>query len=101
TSSAISASTTAPATASRWRLKRRQASAHGELLLARGAPGRRTPSAVGDAGVEPAIKEVSEQVEEDHEAGQHEGHRHDDRRGGGEDRADQQRTDSRHAENLR
>ena len=52
-------------------------------------------SAEGNAWVEPAIEDIGDQVEEDDEAGEHERHRHDDRRVVGEDRADQQRADAR------
>src|SRR5688572_7113742 len=98
----ISSRMTVPPTARWWRRKRRPTSAQGEVLrlrLAAGA-GAASASAVADAGVEPAIEEVCDQVEEDHEAGEHEGHRHDDRRVVGEDSADEQRPDSRHAEDL-
>src|SRR6185295_16700128 len=100
TRKAISPSTTRPAIASLWRRNRRQASAHGELLRARSTGGSAMPSAVGDAGVEPAIEDVGEQVEEDYQAGKHERHRHDYRRVVGEDRGDEQRADARHAEDL-
>ena len=78
-------STNALAKASLWRRKRRHASAP-----ARGAPARRrAPRRVsgGDARVEPAIEHVRDEVEQDDEAGEHEGHGHDDRRVVGEDRA--------------
>src|SRR5260370_31606547 len=92
TASAMMMRMTAPATASRWRRKRRQASSAGETCGARpslAAPG----SAVSNAGVEPAIEEVCDEVKEDDETGEDEGHRHDDRRVVGDDRADQQRAD--------
>src|SRR6185503_5159577 len=85
---------TAPATARRWRRKRRQASAHGEWLRARRFGAAPAPLAVRDPGVEPAIEDVGEQVEEDDQAREHEGHRHDHRRVVGEDRADQERADA-------
>src|SRR5712671_3484078 len=66
TISTMMPSTMSPATASLWRRKRRHASAQGEVSLRRGA----TALAVADAGVEPAIEQVGDQVEEDHEAGE-------------------------------
>ena len=59
------------------------------------ALGRSEASAVGDAGVEPAIQDIGDKVEKDDEAGEHEGHGHDDGRVIGEDRADEQRADAR------
>src|SRR5262249_61821548 len=56
--------------------------------------------AIGDARVEPAIENVGSQVEQDHQAGDYERHRHDHRRVVGEDRADQQRSDPRDAKDL-
>src|SRR6185436_6621013 len=94
TASAMMARITAPATARRWRRKRRQASAHGEWLRARRLGSAPAPLAVSDPGVEPAIEEVGDQVAEDHEAREHEGHRHDHRRVVGEDRADEERADA-------
>src|SRR5687768_3729140 len=78
TASTITVRTTVPKSASLWRRKRRHTSAHGELLRARAGLGAMSASAVGDAGVEPAIEQVGDEVEEDHQAGEHEGHRHDD-----------------------
>src|SRR3546814_8998426 len=76
----------------RWRRNRRQASMPGETCfrLTTAAGGA---SAVGDARVEPAIKEVRNQVEDDDQAGEHEGDRHD--HGGvvGQNGVDQQRAD--------
>src|SRR6185295_7096092 len=101
TSTTISARTTRPSTASRCRLKRRHASAHGETLR-RGSAGAvcASGSAVADAGVEPAIEEVGDQVERDHEASEDEGDRHHDRRVVALDRVDQERADAGHAEDL-
>src|SRR3984893_14254756 len=90
--------TTALATASRWRRKRRHASRPGAMRL-RGAA-TATALAVGNAWVEPAIEEIRQQVEKDDEAREHEGDRHDHRRVVGEDRGDEQRADAGHAENL-
>src|SRR5689334_13299903 len=78
TSRTIVASTIRPTTASLWRRKRRHASAHGERLRRRGAPSGGL--AIADAGIEPGIEQVGDQVEEDDETGEHEGHRHHDRR---------------------
>src|SRR5436190_9169393 len=89
----------APANASLCRRKRRHASAPSRARGLSGAPPI-SASAVADAGIEPAIEDVGEEVEEDHEAGEHERHRHDDRRVVREDRADQERADPGHAENL-
>ena len=75
------------AKASRWRRKRRQASSHGEN--GRTSRGAAATSAEGDARVEPSIEDVRDEVEQDDEAGEHEGDRHDHRRVVGEDRADQ------------
>src|SRR6187200_2633845 len=74
TASTITERMSTPMTASLWRRKRRHTSAHGELLLARAGLAGMSPSAVGDAGVEPAIEEVGDEVEEDHQAGEDEGH---------------------------
>src|SRR5436190_157673 len=89
-------STISPATASLWRRKRRHASAHGEVSLRRGA----MALAVADAGVEPAIEQVGNQVEDDDEAGKDEGHGHHHRRVVAQDRVDQQRADARYAKDL-
>src|SRR5450755_4326736 len=56
----ITASTTRPATASLCLRKRRHASAQGETLRIRGA----TALAIADAGVEPAIEQIGDQVEQ-------------------------------------
>src|SRR5687768_1940889 len=101
TARTITVRITVPRTARWWRRKRRPTSAQGELLRARFAgSGGTSPSAVGDAGVEPAIEQVGDEVEEDHEAGEDEGHRHDHGRVVGEDRADEERPDAGHAEDL-
>src|SRR6476646_2459673 len=84
TATTRNSSRSALTTASLCRRKRRQASSPGEkaALLAglatasAGADG----STVRDAGVEPAIQDIGDEVEEDHQAREHEGHRHDDRR---------------------
>src|SRR6476659_3574674 len=93
--------TTSPTTASRCRLKRRHASAHGEMLR-RGSAGAIRPSgsAIADAGVEPAIEDVGDEVERDHEAGEDEGHGHHDRQVVALDRVDQQRADPGDTEDL-
>src|SRR5687768_14299460 len=98
TTSTRAISTNRLATA-RWCLrKRRQASAASELDRLR-LPTTSTPAAAGgsaesDAGVEPTIEDVRDQVEQDDEAGEHEGHAHDHRGVVGEDRRDQQRADA-------
>src|SRR5262245_24904179 len=89
----------APRNASRWRRKRRHASAPGRARGRAGAPAA-APSTVNDAGVEPAIHDVGEQVEEDHETGEHERHGHDDGGVVRQDRAHEQRSDARHAKDL-
>src|SRR5437870_9617961 len=96
TASAIRPRIARPATASRWRRKRRQASRPGETCRAR--PGAAAAGlaalAIGDARVEPAIKDVGDKAEQDDETGEDEGHRHDDRRVVGQHRADQQGADT-------
>src|SRR4051794_6026544 len=80
-------------TASLCRRNRRQASRAGEICGARpslAAPGL----AESNAGVEPAIKHIRDEVEEDHQTREDEGHGHDDRRVVGEDGGDQQRADA-------
>src|SRR5215831_15804236 len=72
----ITARMIAPRKARRWRRKRRHASAPGRTSGRDGAPPAAS-SAVNDAGVEPAIHDVGEQVEEDDEAGEHERYGHD------------------------
>src|SRR3954454_4666757 len=96
----ITSSTTSPSTASLWRLKRRHASSHGETLRRGCVAVATTGSAVADAGVEPAIEDVRDEVEGDHEARGDEGHRHHHRRVVALDRVDQQRPDARDAEDL-
>src|SRR5947209_16720519 len=80
----IVASTTRPSTASLWRRKRRQASAAGERSRRRGgAPVAAAAAASGgalaiaDAGVEPAIEQIGDEIEQDDEAREHEGDGHD------------------------
>src|SRR5690349_22919633 len=95
----ITISTPALSTAMRWRRKRRHASSHGE----NGRAGRSTTAAKSaecDAGIEPSIEHVRDEIEQHDEAGEHEGHRHDHRRIVGKDRADDQRTDAGNAEDL-
>src|SRR6187549_1080919 len=60
TISTMIARTTRPATASRCRRKRRHASAAGETLRREAA----LELAIGDVGIEPAIEEVGDEVEE-------------------------------------
>src|SRR5687768_14769223 len=67
----------APRNASLWRRKRRHSSAPQRAGGRTGAPPARA-LAVGDAGIEPAIDHVGEQVEENDEARAHERHRYDD-----------------------
>src|SRR5438105_15688891 len=81
TISTIVARTTRPTTARRWRRKRRHASAASETSRRRGGAtaaaitdARSASLAVADAGIEPAIEQVGEEVEEDHEAGENERH---------------------------
>src|SRR6478736_4922814 len=102
TMSTITLRTTRPMTASRCRRKRRHASAAGETLRRRrGAAAAPTLAlAVGDAGIEPAIKKVGDEVEEDDEAGEHEGHRHHDRRVVAQDGVDQERADAGDTKDL-
>src|ERR1700692_4142256 len=87
------------ATAMRWRRNFRHASKPGEMCRSRPSSGTVT-SAIGDAWVKPAIDDISKKVEDDDETGEHERHRHDDRRVVGEDRCDQQRADARNAKDL-
>src|SRR5438552_5063707 len=87
------------ATASRCRRKRRHASPTSVTWRKRPKP-TIAASAVRDAGVEPAIEDIGEQVEQDHEAGEDERHRHDNRRVVGQDRTDQERPDTRDPKNL-
>src|SRR6266446_6649446 len=87
------------ATARRWRRKRRQASMPGDTCFLRTiAPTSKL--SVGNARVEPAIENIRNQIERDDQTGKHERHRHD--HGGivGQDRADEQRSDARDAEDL-
>src|ERR1700712_3255762 len=61
TAATSSASTPRLTLAMRWRRKRRHASAHGDSTRAARA------SALADAGIEEAIEQVGDEVEEDHE----------------------------------
>src|SRR5687767_8600474 len=92
TISTISARITTLASASRWRLNRRHASRPGENGRARTAA--MGTLAVGDARVEPAIEQVRHEVEGDDETGEDEGHCHHHRRVVGQDRGDEERSDS-------
>src|SRR6476646_5274638 len=85
--------TTRPRTASLCRRKRRHASAQGETLR-RGSAAVATTLAIADAGVEPAIKEVGDQVEQNHQAREDERHGHDHRRVVAQDRVDEERADA-------
>src|SRR5213078_4847471 len=87
------------ATARRWRRNFRHASKPGEMRRSRGLSGTAS-SVVGDAWVKPAIEDIGQEVEDDDETGEHERHRHDDRRVIGENGRDQERTDARNAKNL-
>src|SRR5436190_4154737 len=101
TRSTMTTSTVRPTTASRCRRKRRHASAAGETLRRRGAATvSATGLAIADAGVEPAIEEVGDEVEEDDEAREHERHGHDHRRVVAQDGVDQERADAGNAEDL-
>src|SRR3979490_2179420 len=94
TADVSSARITTLATAMRWRRNFRHASAPGETRRERHSSGIAI-SAVGDAWVNPAIDNISQEVEDDDETGEHECYRHDDRRIVGEDRRNQQRADAR------
>src|SRR5215510_1042449 len=111
TATTMAKSTTAPRAASRWRLKRRNASSQSELaFVTDAAVCDEVTRSVGlmvliglpvrNPGIEPAVQDVGGQVEQHDQAGEYEGDRHDDRRVVGEDGADQQRTDARHPEDL-
>src|SRR5215471_15964519 len=97
--SASSVSTITLTAARRCRRKRRRASRPGEKRRSL-RTGARATSTVGDAWVKPAIDDIGQEVEENDETGEHEGHRHDNRRVVGKDRTDQQRADTGNAENL-
>src|SRR6516225_5223494 len=99
TASSIAAKMTVLAAASRCRRNRRQVSLPRET---RSAPsmGSARALAVGDARVEPAIKNVGDQIEQDDQASEHERDRHNNRRVVGQDRADQQRSDAGNAKDL-
>src|SRR5579875_892490 len=96
TATTIASRTIALAAASGCRRKRRQVSRPGE----KARPTSAAALAIGDAGVEPDIKKIGDQVEQDHEAGEDEADGHDDRRVIGQNRADQQGTDTGDAKNL-
>src|SRR5882757_446681 len=99
TADVSSVRTTTLTTAIRWRRNFRHTSTPGETRRLRPSSGI-TISAVGDAGIEPAIDDIGQEVEDDDETGEHKRHRHD--HGGvvGEDGGDQQRADAGDAENL-
>src|ERR1700712_4917899 len=80
TAATSAASTPRLKTAMRCRRKLRQASPQGDTGLS-----------VRDAGIEEAIEQVGDQVEDDHQHGKDEGDAHDDRRVVAQDRIDQQR----------
>src|SRR5882757_1185937 len=86
-------------TAMRWRRNFRHASKPGEMWRGRPSSGTMA-STVGDAGIEPAIDDIGQEVEDDDETGEYERHRHDDGGVVGEDGGDQQRADTRDAEDL-
>src|SRR5690242_4649301 len=94
TAKTIASNTTALAIASLCRRNRRQASRLGEKrAFFAGLTAAETPvgaSTVSDAGVEPAIEDISDKVEKDHKAGEDEGHRHDHGRVVGKHGRDQQ-----------
>src|ERR1035438_10107105 len=87
TISTIASSTRSPATASLCRRNRRHASAAGETL-------RRREAAT------PAIEEIGDQVEDDDEAGEDEGHAHHHGRVVAQNRVDEQRANARNPEDL-
>src|SRR3984893_10169296 len=100
TASIISARIPILATASRCRRNRRQVSSASEGCRAL-RPAPPTPAlAIRDARIEPAIEDISDQVEQDHKTGEHEGHGHDHRRVVGQNGADQQRSDAGNAKYL-
>src|SRR6516165_4276943 len=87
------------ATARRCRLNRRQASSPGENR--RPLPRTPVPTSVeGNARIEPAIEDVGDEVEEHHEAREHERHSHHDGCIVGKDRADEQRADPGNTKDL-
>src|SRR5687767_15923576 len=99
TASAMNPRMPAPASASRWRRNRRHASMPSET----GFGSRSAPAAaltVGDAGVEPDIGDVGQQVEKDHEDRKHERDRHDHRGVVGANRRAQKRRDAGNAAAL-
>ena len=97
TSRIISISTIKLTIAMRWRQKRRHASRHSETGRTRRTAGM---SAVADARVEPAIDQIGEEVEQDHEASEDKRHGHDHRGVVAQDCVDQQRADAGNTEDL-
>src|SRR5215470_19494524 len=107
-----------PTMARRWRRKRRVASRHNDVrggldVTSRAAGAVATLmdaissvdvaqglSSVRDPRVEPAVKKVGHEIEDDDQAREHERDGHDHRRVVREDRADQQRADAGDAEDL-
>src|SRR4051812_27333021 len=103
TTAMISPSTTMLTNASRCLRKRRHASRPGEVRrfgAASAGPASRAASTISDAGVEPAIQQIGDEVEQDDEGGEDEGDAHHDGGVVGEDRGDQQRADAGDAEDL-
>src|SRR5215510_11698754 len=89
----IATRTTALAKARRWRRNLRHASKPGETGRERLRPAG-AASTEGDAGVEPSIQDIGDQIENDDEAGKDKSHCHDHRGIIGQDRTDQQRADA-------
>src|SRR5574342_38259 len=105
------ASMAAPTIASRWRRNLRHTSAVSDSAgrFAAAAPASNTsavvplaiePLPVRDPRIEPGVGQVRDQGEENHGDGEDEDDRHDHRRVVGQDGADQERPDARHAEDL-
>src|SRR5215470_2838341 len=69
----IARRTTALAKANRWRRNLRHASKPGETRRERRRPAGAT-STEGDAGVEPSIQDIGDQIENDVESGKHKCH---------------------------
>src|SRR5262247_513405 len=95
----INSRITVLARARRCRRNLRQASKAGETGRERRKP-LLPASSEGDAGVEPSIQDIGDQIEEDDKAGKDKSYCHDHRGVIGQDRTDQQRADARHAEDL-
>jgi hypothetical protein len=74
--STIATRTALLATARRWRRNRLHASKAGEKCRAR-LCSETLVSLEGDTGIEPAIKNVSKEIEEDDKTGKHKRHCHD------------------------